>query len=176
MISKKLAVLQFLTEHIEGTNPDWDAACPFDLRESVFRGRTVFGEETKLPFIALLEAPRQIEANGGGDESLIQDEDWTILIQGFAEDDEANPSDPAYDLLAWVQKRMARLSQEPTNGRTGGLFPTEFRMGDLNIQVRYQIPIVRPGKDDVSNTAYFYMPIGIKVVTDLSNPFVIQEV
>ena len=171
MISKKLAVLRFLTNHLEGTNPDWDPDCPFDLRDSVYRGRTVFGDETKTPFIALLEAPRQIAPNGGGDASLIQSEDWTVLIQGFGDEDEEHPSDPAYELLAWVQKRMARLTQQPTSGRTGGTYPNEFRMGDLKIEILYQIPVVRPGKDDVSNTAYFYMPIGIKIVTDLTNPF-----
>lgn len=181
MISKKLAVLKFLSNHLKGMTPAWIAPvwgveCPYDLSEAVYRGRTVFGDETPFPFIALLEAPRQLDPNGGGDQSLIQDEDWTILIQGFAEEEEQNPSDPAYDLLAWVQMRMSMMTKEPSNGRTGGEYPEVYRMGNLKVEVRYQIPVVRPGKDDVSSNAYFYMPIGVKVVTDLSNPFVSEEV
>lgn len=172
MISKKLQILKKLTEHLEGINPDVDPDSPYDLRGQVFRGRAVFGDEVKPPFIAILEAPRQINPNGGGDASLTQDEDWTLLVQGFASEDAYHPFDPAYMLLAYVQKRLARLSQEKPNGGRGGLYPAEYRLGGLVGKIGYQIPIVRPGKDDVSDTAYFYMPVSVEVVTDLSEPII----
>lgn len=180
MISKKLLTLKRLTRLLEGINPnntwidDEGNEQPFDmdLTNSVFRGRVVFGEEVKPPFIAILEAPRQINPNGGGDSKLVQDEDWTLLIQGFATDDPYHPSDPAYKLLAYVQARLSRISDEKKNGGRGGVYPDDYRLGGLTGKISYQIPIVRPGKDDVSDTAYFYMPVSIETVTDLSRPII----
>ena len=184
MISKKLLIMKKLTEHLEGIVPTWadlppemvDTPCPYDLSKSIYRGRVVFGEEVKPPFIAILEAPRQINPNGGGEARLLQDEDWTLLIQGFGKEDRVHPTDPAYNLLSWVQKRMSMVSEENKNGARGGVYPEVWRFGNTIGEVRYQIPIVRPGQDDVSAAAYFYMPISVGIVTDLTNPFIVQEV
>ena len=180
MISKKLKILRKLTEHLEGIVPAWvdlppemaGEVCPFDLSNSVFRGRLEFGEEVEAPFIALMEAPRQLDPLGAGEARLNVAEDWTILIQGFAADDPKNPLDPAYELLAWVQMRLARITADNTNGVRGGKYPNEWRLGGLTGEIRYQIPIVRPGKDNVSGTAYFYLPVSVGNVTDLTMPFV----
>lgn len=187
MISKKLAIQQKVTEQLQGITPAWAdlppslleiepaAVCPYDLSSSVFRGRVQFGKEVQPPFIAILEAPRQIDPNGGGSGRLQNDEDWTLLIQGFVKDDIDNPTDPAYDLLAWVQMRLARVTTEKSSGGRGGEYPLEWRFGGLVAEVRYQIPIVRPGKDDISDTAYFYMPVSVGTVTDLTMPFVQED-
>lgn len=180
MISKKLAIMKAVTAQLEGITPDWTdlppemagVTCPYDLSGSVYRGRAEFGDEVKLPFIAVLEAPRQIDPNGGGSGRLIQDENWTLLIQGFAKDNKKHPLDPAYDLLAWVQMRLARVTAENRSGSRGGKYPSEWRFGNLVGEIAYQIPIVRPGKDGVSDAAYFYMPISVGMVTDLTMPFV----
>jgi len=182
MISKKLAIMKALTTHLEGINPDWldlpaamaGETCPFDLRKRVWRGRALFGDEDKPPFLSILEHPRQLNPFGVA-EGLIADEDWTLLIQGFAIDDRKNPLDPAYELLAWVQMRLARITEQKTNGGRGGRYPEEWRLGKLSVEIRYQIPIVRPGKDDVSGTAYFYMPISVGTVTELSMPFIQED-
>lgn len=175
MISNKLALMKRLTEHLEGVGAAWDPDCPYELTDQVYRGRVVFGDEVEPPFIAILEAPRQITPSGGGSANLVQDEDWTLLIQGFAPDDPKHPTDPAYQLLAWVQKRMSRITVEKKSGGRGGEYPSEWRLGGMVANVRYQIPIVRPGKDDVSDTAYFYMPISVGTVTDLTQPFVQED-
>ena len=180
MISKKLHVLQKLTEHLEGMIPAWvpdipgfgATACPYDLTGRVYRGRVVFGDDVPTPFLSILEAPRQFNPNDAGDAKLVQDEDWTLLVQGFADEDQKNPLDPAYEFMAWVQLRMARLTATKPNGATGGLYGSEFRLGGLVNSIRYQIPVVRPGKDDVSDTAYFYMPVIIGVTSNLAQPFV----
>lgn len=180
MISKKLKILKKLTEHLEGIVPSWDdlppgmegETCPFDLSKSVFRGRLEFGDEVKNPFLAVLEAPRQLDPLSVGSSRLVAEEDWTVLIQGFADDDKKHPLDPAYTLLAWVQMRLARITTENRNGARGGLYPAEWRLGGLVSEIRYQIPIVRPGKDNVSDTAYFYLPVSVGNVTDLNMPFV----
>ena len=182
MISKKLAIMKALTEQLQGITPDWDdlpaemagVECPYDLSNSVFRGRLEFGDEVSNPFIAILEAPRQLDPFGTSGH-LVQDEDWTLLIQGFADEEQKNPLDPAYELLAWTQMRLARITSPKNNGGRGGLYPDEWRLGGLIADVRYQIPIVRPGKDNVSDTAYFYMPISVGNVTDLTMPFVQED-
>ena len=183
MISKKLAILRAITTQLEGIVPAWvdlpaemdGEVCPFDLSKSVYRGRLEFGDEVKGPFLAVLEAPRQLDPFGAGTGNLVQDEDWTILIQGFATEDKKHPLDPAYELLAWTQMRLARITHEPRDGSRGGLYSQEWRLGGLVTKVRYQIPIVRPGKDVVSDTAYFYMPISVGAVTDLTMPFVQED-
>ena len=180
MISKKLAIMKALTEHLQGITPAWvdlppgmeGVTCPYDLSNSVFRGRLEFGDEVGDTFIAILEAPRQLDPNGAGTSSLLVDENWTLLIHGFVADDKKNPTDPAYDLMAWVQMRLARITTEAKNGSRGGLYPSEWRLGGLLAEIRYQIPIVRPGKDVVSNEAYFYLPVSVGNVTDLTMPFV----
>lgn len=183
MISKKLAIMKKLSEHLEGITPDWTdlpeamagEMCPFDLSSSVFRGRLDFGDEVPAPFIVVLEAPRQLNPDGAGTGDLLTNEDWTLLIQGFAQEDRKHPTDPAYALLAWTQMRLARITTDKKNGGRGGLYPQEWRLGGLIADIRYQIPIVRPGKDTVSATAYFYMPISVGNVTDLIMPFVEEE-
>lgn len=183
MISKKLLLLKRLTTHLEGINPDWTdlppemagVECPYDMTDRVYRGRVLFGDEEQPPFLVLLEAPRQLEPGGAGEARLQIDEDWTLLIQGFATDDRKNPLDPAYDLLAWTQMRLSRITQASKHGGRGGLYGQEFRLGGLVADIRFQIPIVRPGKDDISGTAYFYMPISVGTVTDLSMPFVQED-
>lgn len=183
MISKKLRIMIALTEHLQGITPAWvdlpaeimGTICPYDLSEAVYRGRVVFGDDVPQPFLAILEAPRQLDPSGAGSQELIADEDWTLLVQGFVKDDKKHPTDPAYDLLAWVQMRMARITMEKPNGGRGGKYPSEWRLGSLVADVRYQIPIVRPGKDGVSDTAYFYMPISVGNVTDLTMPFVQED-
>jgi hypothetical protein len=183
MISKKLRIMKDLTTLLEGITPAWTdlppemqgQVCPHDLSQSVFRGRLDFGDEVAEPFLVILEAPRQLNPNGAGSGDLLSREDWTLLIQGFAKDNAKHPSDPAYDLLAWTQMRLARITTEKKNGARGGEYPQEWRLGGLLVDVRYQIPIVRPGKDDVSGTAYFYMPISVGNVTDLTMPFIEEE-
>ncbi len=175
MISKKLQLMRSLSVHLEGVGAAWEPDCPFELAGSVYRGRVVFGDDVPVPFISILEAPRQISPDGGGEESLMQNEGWTLLIQGFADDDPTHPTDPAYQLLAWVQKRLSMITQDNPTGGRGGKYPAIWRLGGKVSGVRYQIPIVRPGKDDVSDTAYFYMPISVGVVTDLTQPFVQEE-
>jgi hypothetical protein len=63
--------------------------------------------------------------------------DWSLMVQGWPADDPVNPSDPAYDLLAMVEMRLARLVAEAPGGRNGGLYPDEYKLG--MVDDRYEL-------------------------------------
>jgi hypothetical protein len=135
-----------------------------DLDGKVFRGRRLFGENDALPLISILEVPiplDQIDADSTANPNKLGP--WGLMIQGFVEDDPDNPTDPAYRLLADVQKR---LMLERINGS---------RIGEtLGFKAVYDLTLggasVRPA-DDVSSKAYFWLNFSITVVEDLSDPY-----
>lgn len=179
MISNKLNILKRLTTHLQAITPDWTdlpapmqgIVCPYNLSQSVYRGRLLFGKEVALPYLSIFEPVEQAEPLSPDFNVPIEKEDWLVLIQGFVADDRDNPTDPAYDLLAWVQMRLARLTLQKSNGAQGGVYPNEYLLGRLISRVQFHIPIVRPGRDTVSDKAYFYLPLTLGNVTDLSMPF-----
>lgn len=168
-ISHKLFILRELTEYLE-TISVADGYL-HDLNKRVFRGRMIFGAETKTPFLSIMEAPRQIDPTGGvGQTKSVQNEDWTLLIQGVADNDTKNPLDPAYNLLADVQAAFGKLIATKPN--TGDPVDAElYMLGNLLVDLRFQIPIVRPPEKDVSDTAFFYFPFTVRMVTDLADPY-----
>ena len=171
MVSKRLKILRALTSHLEKTVYDPGGENETTLDKRVYRGRTVFGDEVDLPFIVILEAPRQLQSLVAGDEKTKRKDEWRLLIQGFAPDDKKNPLDPAYEFLALVEERMSRLVAQKDNG-AGPKFPAEFRLGGLVGGILFTNPIVRPPDNDVSDTAYFYMPVTLQVVNDMESPFI----
>ena len=173
MVSTRLDTLIALTEHLEKIVMD-PSGEPISLANRVFRGRVVFGDEIDPPFLAILEWPRQLLSQQGGDEGTRRNDDWRLMIQGFAQDDSCNPLDPAYELLAYVEQRMARLTAEKGNGASGGEYPQEYMLGKRVSKILFTNPIVHPPDNDVSDTAYFYMPVTLKLATDMEAPF-IQE-
>lgn len=173
MISKKLKVLRALTAHLEAVTYDSiyvEGGADVSLAGRVFRGRTTFGDEVRPPFIAILEAPRQLVAEGRGEAKTSQKWDWQLLIHGFAPDYPKHPTDPAYEMAAHVEKRMARLIQQESSG-AGPTYPQEFKLGRLVSDVLFKNPIVRPPDNDVSDVAYFYMPVTFEFVADMVSPF-----
>jgi hypothetical protein len=173
MTTEKLLILKRLTAHLETISV---AGGYFnDLAGKVFRGRMVFGDETTEPFVSLMEAPRQIDPfGGGGDSKAQQNEAWTLLAQGIAQDDKLHPTDPAYLLLGDVQRAFGRLIE--THPNTGNpLYPDEYMLGGLVSDFRFQVPIVRPPEKDVSPVAIFYFPFTVDVVTNLANPYVQED-
>lgn len=176
--SKQLKILKALTMHLEGINPsniDPDALTPgehydLDLTNKVKRGRTVFGVDQPVPFIAILEKHVPNPTVGVGYERVKRKEDWDLLLQGFVEDDTANPFDPAYDLKGVVEHRLSQIvALTPGDGKPA--FPDVYMLGGLITDLTIGQGIVSPPKDGVSAKAFFYMPVRLCVVTDVSNPF-----
>ncbi len=171
--SVKLAILKKLTEHLQPIEFDSYNGKHYSMEDAVFRGRTVFGDEVHEPFVTILEKPRQLLGPVAGDSKTVRDDAWDLLVQGFAADDKKNPLDPGYELLAYVEERMSRLLLQKTNGG-GPVYPEEHLLGMKGIvtSISFIIPIVRPPEVDVSDTAFFYMPLSIGVKTDMAKPFI----
>jgi hypothetical protein len=93
------------------------------------------------------------------------------MIQGWPVDDPENPSDPAYELLALVEMRMARLVAEAPNGREGGLYPGEYMLGGELSSLIIAPGIVRPPEDAASRLAMFYMPLVLGVKLNVADPY-----
>lgn len=173
MISKKTLILRRLTELLETISYTSYNGDEIDLNGAVSRGRALYGDETPVTYIALLEKPRQLLGEGGGEQKTVYQGPWDILIQGFARDDSMHPLDPGYELLAHVEQKMARVIQEAPSGMRGGMYPEDYFLGlkELINSFGFIMPIVRPPDNDVSNTAYFFMPVSIGLVTDMASPF-----
>lgn len=167
--SKQLRILKKLTTHLEGITPD--NGYDFDMRGKIYRGYSILPVDAAEDAISILEAPKQDAfLPVGGPNAIRRTEAWTLLLQGWPQDDPENPSDPAYQLKAAVEKRLAEIVTEKKNG----MGPTHPELhlfgGDLTTFVI--LPgVVRPPEDAVSRLAMFYMPLVLGVNADLSNPY-----
>lgn len=167
-LSKKLQILQVLTAHLQGITAA--NGYDYDLSSSVFRGRTEFGPNDPLPAVSILEIPRPEVGDFSGTENLTHKEEWMLLVQGWIQDDKINPTDPAYGLGAAVQQRLSDLIATKKNGAIAN--PDIYRLNGL-VTCLYIGPFtVRPPQAQVSSTAYFFLPLRVGVVTDVSQPFV----
>lgn len=128
--SKKLTTLKalcaFLAAEVSVAN-----GYKHDLAGAVFRGRMFSTNNDPLPMVTLLENldpdryPRQA---GGENQHVVTNEDWVLLVQGWAIDDKENPCDTAYELMADVRKALAKLKQRP-HPVTGGPENPNYLLG-----------------------------------------------
>ena len=136
----------------------------FDMTQAVFRGRLRYGSNDPETMISIIEDERprdSVEAPTGG---TVAANGWRLLVQGFVADDSANPTDNAYILAAEARRVLVGLQQNRNNLLgLGSKNPcvTDLMIGD---------PIVRPA-DEMSDKAYFWIPLTLKLVEDLKNPF-----
>jgi hypothetical protein len=178
---KQLRVLKKLVAHLEGINPDNDdpaTGAPYtrDLRGKVYRGRSLLTINDAEDAISILEFPRQELYSVVGDHGIVRMHSWSLMVQGWPADDPVNPSDPAYELLAMVEMRLARLVAEAPQGRRGGLYPDEYKLGkvddDYELSTLIIAPgIVRPPEDAASRLAMFYMPLVLGVRLNVADPY-----
>ena len=138
-----------------------------DMAGKVFRGRGVYGDETPLPMLSILEAPIPDEPPaqpGSGTEQKIRQQ---LVIQGFVEDDRINPTDPAQVLLAETKSVLAvERSKVDWNKPEDGILGLGRTVTDLYIGAG----VVRPA-DEISDKAYFWLNLTLEFVEDLADPF-----
>lgn len=167
---KQLVVMKFLSQFLSGITVA--NGYNHDLSESVFRGRTLFGESDPTPMLSILEMPKQDEGPAAGADKLTRKDPWMLMVQGWGKDDKANPSDPAYLLKADVEQRLAMLVEMDSEGR--GKYDV-YRMKGLIADLSIGQGVVRP-PDQVSTLTYFYLPVRVSIVVKAGDPFVDSDV
>jgi hypothetical protein len=139
-----------------------------DIGPNVFRGRGVFGDETPLPSVSILEVPLPPEQMQPPTDSGLASGKWELMIQGWVKDDKENPTDPAHVLLADVKKCLALESRksvewaDPANGILG--------LGRVIMAMYIGTGVVRP-PDEVSARAYFWLTITLDIAENVAEPY-----
>lgn len=157
----------------------------YSLSGRVFRGINKFGTEVEVPFLSILEPPVAADELPTPDASGHFRGNWNLLLQGFLENDRKNPTDPGYYMLCDVKKRLGmertRLVEGAAND--GDRFRNPFGMGkhrdgiatdrksNYIEGISFGLGVVRPPDETVSDTAYFWLPVTLKIVEDTLNPF-----
>lgn len=162
----QLVIMKRLTAHLAGMTVL--GGYGFDMCGAVFRGRTVFGAADPLPCLSVLESPESTVGVAGGVEHTKRLTRWSCFIQGFVRDDKENPTDPGYWLKAYTQKRLAEITAERPNGQP--LYPDVFRLGRTISGLVIENGVVRPPHKDVSDKAFFWLPVTIEYAADPRNP------
>lgn len=138
-----------------------------DILDHVYRGRGVYGDETPLPALSILEAPIPLDQLPSAKDNQSLAGQWELVVQGWVDDDRKNPTDPAQVLLADVKKRLAierkKLDwDKPEDGIFGlGRFVTAMYIG---------AGVVRP-PEEISAKAYFWLTITLDIAEDMAEPY-----
>lgn len=148
-----------------------------DLIGRVFRGRDLFGgENDPIPMISILEPPLPIDQLEPPITASKSTGSWDLLLQGFVDDDPINPTDPAHVLMADVKRRLAIEKKRTLPNSAGQPDPLGmgFNGGRGNVVTDIIIGpgVVRPPGDGVSNKAYFWLTLTLKIAEDIEQPFV----
>lgn len=173
--SRQLDVLKRLSDHLAGITPANGYDFDFSDPTTVCRGRRVYGDEDPIPLLSIVEhLDPDIVLNVAGEENFTREENWILLIQGWVDSARQEyPTDEAYQLKAQVEKRLYELiAINPISGNPS--FPNSYMLGVKGTVSRLTIGpgIVSGPREGISSKAFFYLPLGVGLVTDLSDLFV----
>jgi hypothetical protein len=164
-MSQRLYILGRLTTLLEGITHDG-----VSLVGRVHRGRSVYADETPVPCLGIIEAPRPDDAViEAADDRLRRVENWTLLIQGWVADDKMHPTDPVYPLLEAVERKIVEVVARTHMGNP--VNPSVFMFGGAVTGMRLSPGVVRPPQNNVSSRAFFYLPVTLNLPVDLAAPF-----
>lgn len=150
-------LVKILSE-IDGTG-DWK----YDLRDSVFRGRVIFGDKDPLPMVSILEVPVPLDQMGSEADNTHNAGKWELMIQGFVKDDKLHPTDPGHYLMADVKKVLAKYKKTDRGFKVLG-----FVKHVTGIQVG--AGVVRP-PDEISSKAYFWLSVTLDITENWEEPY-----
>lgn len=138
-----------------------------DLEGNVHRGRIVFGSETPLPSVAILEVPIPLDQLPPPSASPTAKGQWELMLQGWVNDDRENPTDPAHLLMADV-KRCLAIERKKTDWDK----PEQgiFGLGRNVTEMYIGAGVVRP-PEEVSAKAYFWLTVTLDLVENLEDPY-----
>lgn len=157
----RLRILKAVTAALQEITPA--NGYKHDLSTSVFRGRAVFGYSDPLPMVSVLEDVNEAAQQETAKPNPVQAGPWTLLVQGFCEDDKDNPTDPAHRLMADVKRRLVEERVRDSFKILG--------MGDTVTDLKLSHGVVRPPEDGVSDKAYFWLRMTLDVVEDVTKPY-----
>ena len=143
----------------------------YDLTGCVFRGRTAFGDNDPIPLISLLEGDSPEVVNLAGANRTQRERQWSIILQGWVENDHKNPSDPAYYLAAEVERCLGQITA--VNRLGDAEVPEWYYLGgDLKVtSFAIGAPVIRPPTEGVEKHATFYMPLLIGLAEKAGEPY-----
>ena len=171
--SKRLIILKELTTLLQGITPangyQHDLST-VDGVVRVYRGRVTFGNETDVPAINILEPLNPDREPSVTDQGRVQQDRWVLLIQGWALDDESNPTDPAHLLMADVKKRLSEICRESEHFQLPNPL---YMLGGKVAAIFIEPGTVRP-PDENSSRAFFFLRIVLNVVEHLGDPYKID--
>ena len=157
----RLRVLKALTDALEEISVA--NGYRHDLAGAVLRGRLMFGSGDPLPMLSILEVPlpeEQIAASAGNPTLYGK---WGLIVQGWADDDHKNPTDPAHFLMADVKQRLAVAKKLERGDSLLG-------MGDTVTNLEIGVGVVRP-PDELSDKAYFWLGLMLTIVERADKPY-----
>lgn len=165
--SYRLRVLKALSAQLSRIT----VANGYDYNLTVARGRTTFGEESMstLPLVSIIESPQPAVGIDAGDEGNKREESWLLLLQGWVNDDKANPTDPAYQLMAAVEKCLGEVTSVDKHGNPE--VPGSFHLGGLIGGLVYGPGLAHPPAKDLSSKAFFYLPVRVAIAYDVRKPY-----
>lgn len=170
--SWQLAILKAMTTHLQGITVinGYD----FDMADSVFRGRLIYGDDDPSPMISIVEhLSADVTVGTAGENRIAREETWVLLVQGWLTHKPDNPTDDAYNLKAAVEKRLSECIEQDAQGNPK--FPSVYMLGFHKKVITGMA--IGPGvvsvalRAEASNKAFFYLPVGIGLATLISEPF-----
>jgi hypothetical protein len=152
-----LQVLKALTASMEQITPA--NGYRYDMTGSVFRGRMLFTDTDPVPMISINQPPQipeEVEVPRGSSMSVYTME---LIVQGFVDDDYQNPTDPAFLLLDDVRRRLAWERK-----RDDGFNVLGF---GARVMLAVGQGVVRSPDADVSDRAFFWLPITLEFAEEI---------
>lgn len=157
----RLLVLKKITQLLEGI-PSINGVA-VNLTGSVFRGRSVFGDDDPMPMLSILESPRNTDGLRAGENGFLNLHKWGLMLQGWVKDDKVNPTDPAYHLAEAVMNRLKRVNELRPGHSGQPLYEGDYLLGNLVVSFEIGEPIIRPPIDNLSSKAFFYLQVDVEL-------------
>lgn len=145
----------------------------FNFAGKVFRGRLYFGEGDPIPMLSILEPPIPLDPASAPINASNVSTNYRLIVQGFVDDDRRNPTDPAGTAMAEVKKRLAveQKRKHELPRRDSNPFGMNYERGNRVESLVVGSGTVRPPEPTVSNKAYFWLTLDLKINEDNSDPF-----
>ena len=160
---KRLRVLKAISAVLQQVTVADGYQHDLSLAGRVARGRLMFGDNSPTPMVAVNEPLNpDREAKRADARGTLAAERWSLLVQGWAADDDANPTDPAHLLMADVKKALATINVEGH---------ANYRLGGLVGKITLEPGTVRPPEREVSDKAFFWLHAIVELVENTLDPY-----